>query len=327
MSNTGSRNQRFIFKKHKKHKKLKNKNLAISILALSVLLIGIIIGQFIINKVSENDSNVSASEEINSSDIGESSNKDKSKLEEKEKEKELVYKNTSVEGQKYIDPASIAKDAINGKAVKDDKKVIYLTFDDGPSTTVTPKILNILKSEEVKATFFILGKNLSSDGITINEKSGEILKQEYDDGHAIANHTYSHDYKYLYPNKNINITRFLEDVEKNNILIKKVIGDSFETKVVRFPGGLMSWKGQDVAIEKLKEQNIVPVDWNALNGDAESKKKSPEELVEKAINTSKNKDKVVILMHDTYGKEATAEALTKIIRHFKSEGYEFRTLN
>lgn len=320
MSNIHHKNQKFTMKKHKR---LKNKNLAISILVLSILLIGIIIGQFIINKYGENDLTVSASEETNSPDTGKTSKKDKEKIEEKE----LQYKNTSIKGQDKIDSATVAKDAINGNAVKDDKKIIYLTFDDGPSTTVTPKILDILKKEDVKATFFILGKSLSSDGVTINEKSGEVLKQEYDDGHAIANHTYSHDYKYLYPSRNINMTRVLEDVEKNNVLIKKVIGESFETTVVRFPGGLMSWKGQDVALEKLKEKNIVPVDWNALNGDAESKKRTPEELIEKAINTSKNKDKVVMLMHDTYGKETTAEALTKIIQHFKMEGYEFRTLN
>ncbi|MBU3202560.1 polysaccharide deacetylase family protein [Clostridium algidicarnis] len=320
MSITDHRNQKPILKKNKK---LNNKNLAISILVLSILIIGIIAGQFIINKYGENDSTVSASEETKSPDIGKPSKKGKEKIEEKE----LAYKNTSIKGQDKIDSATIAKDAINGKAIKDGKKVIYLTFDDGPSTTVTPQILNILKSEDVKATFFILGKSLSSDGVTINEKSGEVLKQEYDDGHAIANHTYSHDYKYLYPSKNINMTRVLEDIEKNNVLIKEVIGESFETTVVRFPGGLMSWKGQDVAIEKLKEKNIVPVDWNALNGDAESKKRKPEELIEKAISTSKNKDKVVMLMHDTYGKETTAEALTKIIQHFKNEGYEFRTLN
>nr|WP_244310763.1 polysaccharide deacetylase family protein [Paenibacillus ottowii] len=77
-------------------------------------------------------------------------------------------------------------EGINGK------KVVYLSFDDGPSITVTPKILDILKEENVKATFFLVGKAVEE-----NEVTKKITKRLIREGHAIGNHTYSHDYGYF----------------------------------------------------------------------------------------------------------------------------------
>ena len=88
----------------------------------------------------------------------------------------------------------------------------------------------------------------------------------------------------------------------------------------------MSWKGMDELDNYLKENNKVSIDWNALNGDAEGRKKSANELINRAITTSQDKNMVVLLMHDTYGKEETAKALPEIIKYFKDNGYEFRTL-
>ena len=78
---------------------------------------------------------------------------------------------------------------------KDGKKIVYLTFDDGPSTEVTTQILDILDRNSVKATFFVLGSSIKS-----NHKAPQILKHMAKNGHAIANHGYSHKYKILYPN-------------------------------------------------------------------------------------------------------------------------------
>ena len=75
-----------------------------------------------------------------------------------------------------------------------------------------------------------------------------------------------------------------------------------------------------------KTDSFISVDWNALNGDAQGKKKNEDELVEYTIKTSKGKDIVVLLMHDTYGKENTAKSLDRIIKHYKSEGYSFKVL-
>jgi len=79
--------------------------------------------------------------------------------------------------------------------------------------------------------------------------------------------------------------------------------------------------------EYLNENNMASIDWNALNRDAEGRKKNADELVQNAINTSQGKDIVVLLMHDTYGKEETAKALPRIIQYFKENGYEFKTLS
>ena len=76
----------------------------------------------------------------------------------------------------------------------------------------------------------------------------------------------------------------------------------------------------------LEEKNMVSIDWNALNADAEGKRKNARELTEYAIKTSQGKEIVVLLMHDTYGKEETVKALPAIIKYFKDNGYAFKTL-
>lgn len=88
----------------------------------------------------------------------------------------------------------------------------------------------------------------------------------------------------------------------------------------------MSWKGMNKLDEYLKEKDIVSIDWNALNGDAEGKRKNAEELKNYAIKESVGKEIVVLLMHDTYGKEETAKALPGIIKYFKDNAYEFKVL-
>lgn len=202
------------------------------------------------------------------------------------------------------------------------EKVVFLTFDDGTSTTVTPEILKILNQENVKATFFLTGQNIERGG----DKAKELIKQEFDAGHAIANHSYSHDYSILYPNRTLNLDAFKADFKKTDDILKEVLGPYFSTEVIRCPGGHMSWKGMEPLDNYLNQEGIVSIDWNALNGDAEGKKKSPEELYNYAVKTAEGKEMVVLLMHDTYGKENTAKALPKIIKYFKDNGYEFKVL-
>ena len=207
----------------------------------------------------------------------------------------------------------------------DGKKVAYLTFDDGPSTTNTPEVLKILDKYNIKGTFFVLGNSIKD-----NTQAQEILKTIAGNGHAIANHTYSHDYKYLYPNKVMNVENITNDIEKNNALLKEILGKDFETKTVRFPGGYWSWEGRVAMKERMLEKGYLNVDWNALNGDAEGKKKDAEGLFQKVKtsvdNLGPNADSVVILMHDTYGKEETVKALPQIIEYLQGKGFEFRTM-
>lgn len=202
------------------------------------------------------------------------------------------------------------------------EKIVFLTFDDGTSTTVTPQILKTLKDENVKATFFLTGQNIERGGA----KAKELIKQEFEEGHAIANHSYSHNYGILYPNRVLNLESFKEDFKKTDIILKDVLGPYFSTEVIRCPGGHMSWKGMQPLDKYLDENGIASIDWNALSGDAEGKKKNPQELYDYAVKTSAGKDMVVILMHDTYGKENTAKALHQIIKYYKDNGYKFKVL-
>lgn len=199
-------------------------------------------------------------------------------------------------------------------------KMVFLTFDDGPSTTNTPGVLDILNKHNVKGTFFIKGNSLEKEG------ADKILKRTFDEGHSIAHHSYSHDYSYLYPNRTLNIDNFANEIAKTDKAIKNVLGEKFSSNVLRCPGGHMSWKNMDPLDKHLEEKDMVSIDWNALNADAEGKKKNSEELFEYTKKTSENKDIVVLLMHDTYGKEETVKSLDQIITHFKDNEYSFKIL-
>lgn len=205
--------------------------------------------------------------------------------------------------------------------IEDNKKVAFLTFDDGPSTTVTPKILNILKDNNVKATFFIVGKQLEE-----TPEAKNILLDTYKQGHAIANHTYSHNYSKLYPHGIVDANNFMTEIEQNNNILKAVLGESFNTRVIRYPGGHASWKGTEGLDKKLEDKSYKYIDWNALIGDAEGGPKTKDQLIKRYHQTFVGQDKVVLLMHDTYGKQSTAEALQYIISDLKNKGYEFKTL-
>lgn len=200
------------------------------------------------------------------------------------------------------------------------EKIAFLTFDDGPSITNTPKILDILDSYNIKGTFFILGEQLE------NQTSKEILKRMYKDGHAIGNHTYCHNYKYLYPNRYADTEHIISDLNKNETLMKSVLGNNFSCNVVRMPGGFFSWKNTAALKAAFNENNLKYVDWNVLTGDAEGGPRNKEQLINRFKQTFKNQNTVVILMHDTYGKESTVEALPYIIDILKEKGYSFGVL-
>lgn len=195
-------------------------------------------------------------------------------------------------------------------------KIAYLTFDDGPSKNVTPRILDILSEYDIKATFFVLGK--------MTNINPEMLKRTHNEGHAIAHHSYSHDYNFIYKNTN----NFIGELEKTNKKFQEILGEDFQTKLLRFPGGSFEKKKQKfiVATEKLGYTNY---DWNALNGDAEGHNLPKKHLINrlKSTVTARKEDKeIIILMHDTDAKSTTADALPEIIDFLIKEGYEFRTL-
>lgn len=195
-----------------------------------------------------------------------------------------------------------------------DKKRAFLTFDDGPSD-VTPMILDTLKQENIKATFFVLGKMV--------EQKPDMVKRMYDEGHFIANHGYSHVYDSIYSSKEA----VLDEFNRCNIAVQNAIGDNeFNSHLFRFPGGSVGGKYTDLKLQAkdlLKQNGIESVDWNALNGDAETNDLSLEFELERLQCTVQGKNSVVILMHDSPLKKVTAESLSQLIGYLRNEGYEF----
>lgn len=247
---------------------------------------------------------------------------ERKRKEEEEAKKKMVGVNHEAKQYTY-DARKIQERLANYDYSNNGKKMVFLTFDDGSSTTVTPEILKALKENDVRATFFVTGENIERGG----QKAKDLIKESFEYGNAIANHSYTHDYKVLYPGRTLNLDNFLADFNKTDELLKEILGPYFSTRVIRCPGGHMSWKGMDQLDNYLDENNMASIDWNALIADAEGKKKNAQELLDYAINTSQGKDIVVLLMHDTYGKEETAKALPTIIKYFKDNGYEFKTLS
>ncbi|WP_068501200.1 polysaccharide deacetylase family protein [Paenibacillus kribbensis] len=250
---------------------------------------------------------------------------DEFNIESKERASPLQY-NTDVEDAAFVE--KYLNQQMQGQRPEgiDGKKVVYLSFDDGPSLTVTPKILDVLKEENVKATFFLVGKAAEE-----NEGAKHIIKRMVKEGHAIGNHTYSHDYSYLYPNQSVNSNIFMNDIEKTNQILKQILGQDFSTRVIRFPGGHMTWQRKDpngmVVLDKaLQDKDYHQVDWNVLPKDAEGATKNAEELIREFKRSMGTREKAVVLMHDTYGKEETAKALPEIIAYLKKQGYEFKTI-
>ena len=197
------------------------------------------------------------------------------------------------------------------------EKRAFLTFDDGPSRTVTPHILDILKNENIKATFFTLGSQV--------QIYPDVVKRAYDEGHYIANHGYTHVYSNIYTNMD---SIFGEYNSTENSLQNALQNPNYHSKLFRFPGGSFGGKYSALkaeAREELKKNNIAYLDWNAVNNDSAGAK-TKEELIENVKNTVGNKQSVVILMHDAGNKTLTYETLPDIINYLKENGYIFKTI-
>lgn len=233
---------------------------------------------------------------------------------------DLKFPTLSVNGQRFATDAKIIEEKLNSyDFYNNGEKVVYLTFDDGPSK-YSKDILNVLKKYNVRATFFTTGTSIKNG----NEELNDVLRESYAYGNSIGNHTYSHDYNKLYPKKRVNLKAFQDDLDKNLSLLKNVLGEDFETNIVRCPGGSMSWNNMDSLKNHLDKSGKASIDWNALTGDSSSKNKDVDTMIENAITTSKDKNLVVLLMHET--NKLTPEYLDDIIKYYHNNGYEFKTL-
>ena len=198
-----------------------------------------------------------------------------------------------------------------------EEKRVFLTFDDGPTTTVTPLILDLLKQEDIKATFFVLGNRVKANP--------DLVKREFEEGHYIANHGYTHKYSEIYKQPQ----NVLDEYNYTDSCIQEALGNSeYHSRVFRFPGGSVGGYYKNIkaqAKDLLRQNNIVSLDWNALSNDADGAH-TKESIMENVIGTVGDKQSVVILMHDAYDKILTYETLPDVIQFFRDNGYTFKNL-
>lgn len=216
--------------------------------------------------------------------------------------------NSAIEEKKVI-----TKTAISDKITENDGKVVYLTFDDGSSEN-TLQILDLLKENNIKATFFF---NTSE-----NQTADSIIKEAYDNGHAVGVLT-STDYNYdaIYSS----VENYMKDFDKSYNRIYQVTGE--KPGILRFPGGSINVYNKadyKALIEQIVSRGLVYFDWNVCADDG-SGKTSKESMVINATKLPSKADKCIVLMHDN-GNDNTCQALKEIIQFYKDNGYDFQKL-
>ena len=208
----------------------------------------------------------------------------------------------------------VSNKKINNSNETGKKGIIYLTFDDGPSATSTPKILEILKKKNVKATFFVINHSSKLD---------YLIKKEHDEGHTVGLHSYTHNYKTVYSSKKA----FYDDLQKIQTKVEKITGE--KSMITRFPGGSSNTvsrryqKGIMTELTKeLREKGYHYFDWNVGSGDAGDVKTS--DAVYRNVTKGLSKKRInVVLMHDFENNTKTVNALERIIDYGLANGYIF----
>lgn len=189
-------------------------------------------------------------------------------------------------------------------------KKVYLTFDDGPGSQ-SGKILDILKKNHVKATFFVTGKGDAS--------SKKIYQRIVKEGHTLAMHSYSHIQDVIYDSKEA----FEKDLKQINRCLYEATG--VHTKFYRFPGG-SSTQNTSLPIQNfidvLKKNHYLYLDWNVISPDINNANATKEQVVTGVMQGVDAYDTAVVLMYDVADKPMTVKALPSIIKQIKAKNYE-----
>ena len=197
---------------------------------------------------------------------------------------------------------------LNEDSVKEDEGVrkVYLTFDDGPSGN-TGRILDILAEYDVKATFFVVGKE--------EEEYQALYKRIVEEGHTLAMHSYSHKYNEIYQS----VESYSADLSKLQEFLYDTTG--VWCRYCRFPGGssnTVSRVDMHDLITYLDDLDMSYFDWNISSGDAVSYYISPSEIVRNCTANLQKYDEAIILMHDATDKRSTVEALPELIERIQA---------
>lgn len=196
--------------------------------------------------------------------------------------------------------------------------VIYLTFDDGPSSTITPYVLDILKEENVSATFFVIHHDSSLD---------YLIQRAYHEGHAIGLHSYTHQYGQVYAS----VDAYFQDLDSIDCQVYQLIG--IHSKLIRFPGGSSNTVSRryssgimSILVDEVARRGYRYFDWNVSSGDAGGAYSSSD-VYRNVVNGLVYNRENVVLMHDFSNNYITLNALRDIIHYGKEHGYVFQSLD
>lgn len=194
----------------------------------------------------------------------------------------------------------------NNALPEGDVRKVYLTFDDGPSSN-TGRILDILAEYDVKATFFVIGRE--------EEEYQALYKRIVDEGHTLGMHSYSHKYDEIYKS----VDSYAQDLSKLQEFLYETTG--VWCRFCRFPGGSSNTtSGVDMheLIDYLDEQDITYFDWNISSGDATGGYIGTDAILRNCLAKLTEYNTAIILMHDAPNKNTTVEALSTLIERIQS---------
>ncbi|OUL27715.1 polysaccharide deacetylase [Nostoc sp. T09] len=215
----------------------------------------------------------------------------------------ILQQQAQVKGLSYVVPSRFQRATIEAAKLTSSEKVIALTFDDGPWPESTTQVLNILKKNNIKATFFVIGQNVKN--------YPNLLKRENAEGHVIGNHTWHHWYQFMNPQT------AAYEIDHTADLINQITG--VKTNLFRPPGGFMHNGVADYA----RNSKYAIILWSSDSVDYSRP------AVPRLINNvfRKSKPGGIVLMHDGGGNRSrTVQALPEIIAKFRKEGYRFVTI-
>ena len=195
---------------------------------------------------------------------------------------------------------------------------VYLTFDDGPSDRVTPRVLDTLKAYNVHATFFI---------VNYGESGKALIRRMIDEGHTVAIHGYSHDYAAIYKSDEA----FMQNIYRLRDRLRSDFG--YEAAIIRFPGGSSNTVSRQYSVgimsrlaQRVQAEGFTYFDWNVSSGDAAGTPASSGQIYNIVTSALRHGRSNVVLMHDAGAKGTTADALPDIIRYCLANGYSIQPI-
>ena len=191
------------------------------------------------------------------------------------------------------------------------KKIVYLTFDDAPGGEVTIKTLDVLKEENVPATFFIIGNQIKGQE--------DIILRMKEEGHSIGLHSFTHERNKLYSS----CDGFISEMKRVQNALYDVTGENY--CILRFPYGTnnSTYRISNEMVNAVHSNGFKIYDWTQDTLDGANPNSSPDTILNRSIST---KDSVVVLMHNAYANKNTAIAIKGIIKYYKSQGYTFEKI-